>query len=116
MNMGVIFRGIWGYWGMKLSIISKNIKQNTLSFSLKRLIFGIVLVAAIVFVFSTYVITKQEQKDYATRDSENVLKTLSSNISSDIQKYTSLSRLIMIDDRVLTFLRAAIVFAIMTFF
>ena len=106
MNMGVIFRGIWGYWGMKLSIISKNIKQNTLSFSLKRLIFGTVLVAAIVFAFSTYVITKQEQKDYATRDSENVLKTLSSNISSDIQKYTSLSRLIMIDDRVLTFLRA----------
>lgn len=91
---------------MKLNLNRKNNRQNTLSFSLKRLIFGIVLVAAIVFVFSTYIITRQEQKDYAIRDSENVLKTLSSNISSDVQKYTSLSRLIMIDSRVLTFLRS----------
>ncbi|MBO6242938.1 MAG: histidine kinase [Butyrivibrio sp.] len=91
---------------MKYWLINKNNKQNTLSFSLKRLILGIVLVATVVFALSTYIITKQEQRDYAIRDSENVLKTLSSNISSDIQKYTSLSRLIMIDDRVLTFLRA----------
>ncbi len=84
----------------------KSSKLNTLSSSLKKLILGMVLVATVVFALSTYVITRQEQKDYAIRDSENVLKTLSSNISSDIQKYTSLSRLIMIDNRVLTFLRA----------
>lgn len=78
----------------------------SLSTSLKYVILGIVLVVAAAFTISTYFVTQRERRDYNIRESENVLKTLSSNISSDIEKYTSLSRLIMIESRVRKFLRA----------
>lgn len=78
----------------------------SLSTSLKYVILRIVLVVAAAFTISTYFVTQRERRDYNIRESENVLKTLSSNISSDIEKYTSLSRLIMIESRVRKFLRA----------
>ncbi len=81
-------------------------KRVSLSSGLKKLIFGIVCVVTVSFLLSTYIITAKEQRDYEVRDSENVLKTLSSNISSDIDKYKSLSRLIMTEQRLLTFLRS----------
>jgi two-component system sensor histidine kinase YesM len=71
------------------------------------MILGIVLSTVAAFMLATYVITKREQIDYGMRDSENVLRTLSSNISSEMEKYMSLSRLIMTEDRLVTFLRAS---------
>ena len=82
-------------------------KMNTsLSNKLKSLILGIVLVVTIAFLVSIYLITAKEKKDYGIRESEKVLRTLSSNISSDIARYCELSRLIMTEDRVISFLRA----------
>ncbi len=81
-------------------------KKVSLSSSLKKLIFGIVCVVTVAFMLSTYIITAKEQINHAEKDSENVIKTLSSNISSDVDKYKSLSRLIMTEDRLLTFLRS----------
>ncbi|SDA47116.1 two-component system, sensor histidine kinase YesM [Butyrivibrio sp. INlla18] len=82
-------------------------EKKTLSSSLKKMILGIVLSTVAAFMLATYVITKREQIDYGMRDSENVLRTLSSNISSEMEKYMSLSRLIMTEDRLVTFLRAS---------
>lgn len=82
-------------------------EKKTLSASLKKMILGIVLSTVAAFMLATYVITKREQIDYGMRDSENVLRTLSSNISSEMEKYMSLSRLIMTEDRLVTFLRAS---------
>ena len=82
-------------------------EKKTLSSSLKKMILGIILSTVAAFMLATYVITKREQIDYGMRDSENVLRTLSSNISSEMEKYMSLSRLIMTEDRLVTFLRAS---------
>ena len=89
-------------WG----IFKKNRGEVSLSLSLKKLIFEVVLVAIASFLVSTTIITERERRDYSKRDSDNVLKTLSSNIASDVEKYTSISRLIMIESRVTDFLRA----------
>ncbi len=89
-----------------MGVMRQDRTDVSLSSSLRRLILGIVLVVIISFTVATYIITERERIDYSMRDSENVLKTLSNNIRSDMDKYTSLSRLIMIDSRVLTFLRS----------
>ncbi|WP_026527921.1 cache domain-containing sensor histidine kinase [Butyrivibrio sp. VCD2006] len=89
-------------WGF----LKKNRGEVSLSLSLKKLIFEVVLVAIASFLISTTIITERERRDYGIRDSDNVLKTLSSNIVSDMEKYTSMSRLIMIESRVIDFLRA----------
>lgn len=80
--------------------------EDSLSASLKRVIFGIVLVAAIAFIVSTYIIVRRESVEYTRRESDNLLKTLSNNIYSEINNYTELSRLIMTEDRLVRFLRA----------
>ncbi|WP_026510106.1 cache domain-containing sensor histidine kinase [Butyrivibrio sp. LC3010] len=88
-----------------LSRINKD--KESLSLSLKKLIYGIVFLVIASFVISMYIVTERERRDYGIRDTDNVLKTLSSNVSSDIEKYKSLSRLIMIESRVVDFLRAS---------
>ncbi len=78
----------------------------SLSSSLKKGILGLIFVVTISFLISTYFIVDKEQKNYAYRESESVIKTLSSNIFSDIRKYKELSRIIMTEDRLVRFLRA----------
>ena len=85
---------------------SQEKKNTSLSNKLKKLILGIVLVVTVVFLVSINLITESEKKNYGRRESEKVLRTLSSNISSDIARYCELSRLIMTEDRVVSFLRA----------
>ncbi len=87
-------------------ILHKDKSEASLSTSLKQLIFGLVLFTFVSFLVATYIIIERERRDYSVRNADNVLKTLSSNISSDIDKYKSISRLIMIEQRVVTFLRA----------
>ncbi len=94
---------------MNLSIFkmtSGDKKRVSLSSGLKKLIFGIVCVVTVSFLISTYIITDKERREYGIRESENVLKTLSNNINSDMEKYISLSRLIMTEDRLVKFLRS----------
>jgi two-component system sensor histidine kinase YesM len=67
---------------------------------------GTMLVVTASFLLSTYVVTINERKDFSKRESESVIATLSNNIVSEIDKYKSLSRLIMTDDSILTFLRS----------
>ena len=89
-------------WG---TLFDKNSKAS-LSVSLRRVILGILLVVILSFVVSVYIITERERRDFNARESENIIKTLSNNIVSDIDKYKSISRLIMMDEQVLTFMRS----------
>ena len=80
--------------------------EDSLSASLKRVIFGIALAAAASFLVALYVVVQKERIEYTKRESSNVLKTLSNNIYSEIKNYTEISRIIMTDDRLVEFLRA----------
>ena len=81
-------------------------KGSSLSTRLRRAVLGMVIVVIIVFLISVYLIVDRERREYEVRESENVLMALSSSIYSDINNYMELSRLIMMDERLVTFLRS----------
>jgi len=84
----------------------KDKRKRSLSSALTRTLLLIVLVILISFLVSVYLVTKSERQKTARQESENVLRTLSSNIESNIRSYAELSRLIMTDDKLVSFLRA----------
>ncbi len=86
--------------------IFNNKKTNSLSSRLQNLILGITLIVTISFFIAAYIITQQERKSYSVRESENILKTLSNNIVTDIASYKELSRLVMTQKSLVEFLRA----------
>jgi hypothetical protein len=82
----------------------KNIK-NSLSFKLSMVfvgIAGVLILSSMIFIF---VIVNRERKEYAEREAENVLVTLSTSIRSDIDYYRNVSRLIEYDSRVKEYLK-----------
>jgi two-component system sensor histidine kinase YesM len=85
---------------------TSNKKTISLSLKLQRLILAIVFVVIVAFLISVYMITSKERREYERSESESVLKNLSSNIATDIDSYRELSRLIMTEDRLVSFLRA----------
>ena len=92
---------------MKKNQVGDKNKKNTLSSSFRSTILGIVIIVLVSFLISTYVITEKERKAYAIRESESVLKALSNNIRSDIKNYMDISRLIITEKRLVTFLKAS---------
>ncbi|MCR5508687.1 MAG: histidine kinase [Lachnospiraceae bacterium] len=83
-----------------------NTRFRSLSGSLKRVFAGTFFVVIISFLVSMYLISERERRDYAMRDAGSALMTLSASISSSISNYTEISRLIMTEDRLTTFLKA----------
>ena len=81
-------------------------KKSTLSSSFRRTVIGIVFIISVSFLISTYIITQRERKNHVIRESENVLRTLSNSIYSDVKNYMDISRLIMTERRLVTFLKA----------
>ncbi len=81
-------------------------KNNTLSTRINRVVLTILILIIISFLVSVYIITERERKDYEIREAENTIKTLSSSINSELESYMELSRLIMMEDRLVKFLRA----------
>ena len=86
----------------------RSIKKSgrSLSASLKWILAGIVIAIVISFIISIAVINNNERRSYARQSSENVLRTLSYRIASEIENYKELSRIIMTDDRLVEFLRS----------
>lgn len=80
--------------------------MTSLSASLKRVILGIILIVLVSFLIAMYFVTDKERLAYTKRNADSILRTLSSRIASDIDNYKQLSRIIMTDDRLVTFLRA----------
>ena len=101
----LIYEG-WQMNFVKSYLDKRKQNQTSLFTRLKRLVWVIEIVIIISFLVSVYLITEKERREYEIRESENVIKTLSSNIYSDLQSYMELSRLIMMEDRLITFLRA----------
>lgn len=81
-------------------------ESRSLSARLRIVLLGIILMVIISFIISIYWISRKERKDYEVRQSENLLNGLSNSIQSNMKGYLELSRLIMVDDRLVAFLRA----------
>ncbi len=81
-------------------------RKKTLSVRLRRVILGMIVIVLISFVISVYMITDRERRSYVISESDKVLSSLSNNIYSSFRSYMELSRLIMMDGRLVTFLRA----------
>ena len=80
--------------------------SRSLSARLRVVLLGIILMVILSFILSIYLISREERKDYEIRQSENLLNGLSNSIQSNMKGYLELSRRIMVDDRLVTFLRA----------
>ena len=90
----------------RIDQVGDKVKKTTLSSSFRSTMIGIVMIVFVSFLISTYIITEKERKAYVIRESESVLKALSNNISSDLKNYMDVSRLVITDRRLVTFLKA----------
>ena len=95
---------------MNITNINERVKnsniKNSLSFKLSMVfigIAGILIITSMIFIF---IIVSRERKEYAEREAENVLISLSTSIRSDIDNYRNVSRLIAYESRVKDFLKA----------
>ncbi|MBR5177452.1 MAG: histidine kinase [Lachnospiraceae bacterium] len=86
--------------------VQNSIKRNALSRKLSGVIIIVALILIIVSLVFVFFIITMERKQYAERESENVLSSLSTSIGSDIDKYNNISRLIMIEPQVKNYLKA----------
>ena len=80
--------------------------RNALSVKLSRVFICVTLIMIVVSLIFIFFIITMERTQYAKREAENVLNSLSANIGSDIKSYKNISRLIMTEGRVKTFLKA----------
>ena len=71
------------------------------------MLFIVVAVMTIAFLVSTFLIIRKEEQDSAVREAEIRLLGLSGSINSSFESYLELSRLIIMDEDVLSFLRAS---------
>ena len=81
-------------------------RLTSLSSRINRIVLTILILIIISFLVSVYLITEKEREEYEIREADNTIKTLSNNIYSDLEGYMELSRLIMMEDRLVKFLRA----------
>lgn len=80
--------------------------KNSLSFRLRRFLLFILLTLLLTTCISLYVIVKKERRNYIVRESEGVLNGISNSLYSEIERYKELSRLVMVEDKLVSFLRA----------
>lgn len=78
----------------------KSLKQKTLFFYI--ILFGFF---SIVFVASFSIVLRRTNIDYRTRASETAVNNVVSTANSTVQNYNYISRLIMVNDRVVSFLK-----------
>ncbi|MCR5001870.1 MAG: sensor histidine kinase [Lachnospiraceae bacterium] len=90
----------------KRIFFDKNKTGRSLSRTLKLVFLGIIFAVIISFGISVYLITENERRNHAVREAETELASLSDSIKSNINNYSEISRLIMTDHRLTTFLRA----------
>jgi len=71
------------------------------------MLFIVVAVMTVAFIVSTFLIIRKEEQDSAVREAEIRLLGLSGRVSSSFESYLELSRLIIMDDDVMRFLRTS---------
>lgn len=82
------------------------IKRNTLATEMGLVLVAVLFVFGVTFLISTMAVTREGRMNSEIRESETVINSLAGNIRGSIDNYKDLSRLIMLNDRVTTFLRA----------
>ena len=66
-------------------------QSKSLSTRINRIVLVILFMIFASFLFSVYLITEGESKQYEIRESENTIRTLSNNIYSKLEGYMELS-------------------------
>ncbi len=72
---------------------------------IRLIIICMVIALLIAFVFLIIYIMKMERRETIIRESSGILSGLSDGIRSDIERYKEISRLIMVDDELVEYLR-----------
>ena len=81
-------------------------RRGSLTGRLHLMLISVVVVMTIAFLVSTFLVIRKEEMDSAVRQSELQLTGLNGSISSSIESYVELSRLMMMDPSLATYLRA----------
>ena len=81
-------------------------KSWSLSGKLRMMVIYIIFVILLAFFISVYFFSRKERMDSAERESENLIGSISNGIHSDMEGYKELSRLIMVEEHVVAYLRA----------
>lgn len=72
---------------------------------IRLIIICMVIVLLIAFLFSIFYIMRKERRETMIRESTGILSGLSDGICSDIERYKEISRLIMVDEELVEYLR-----------
>ncbi len=86
--------------------VKKPRKKRSLAVKTRLFFIFTVLLLAGMILLSGFFVIRMERQEYVLNESKEILSVLSDNIYTNIQRYTELSRLIMTDSRVVSFLRA----------
>ena len=82
-------------------------RRGSLSRRLRFMLFIVVAVMTVAFIVSTFLIIRKEEQDSAVREAEIRLLGVSGRVSTSLESYLELSRLIIMDDDVMRFLRTS---------
>ena len=82
------------------------LSESTLAVKVWYVIGGAFLLFTVVFAISALVMRERSIKDYEIRESETILNAMSGGITANIDSYKDISRLVMLNDQVVAFLRA----------
>ena len=80
--------------------------RNSLARKVRLIMLCMVLLLSVCFIFSIMYIVRRERRETVMRGSANMLDSLSDSINSDIERYKEISRLIMLDSKLVDYLRA----------
>ncbi|MBR6478007.1 MAG: histidine kinase, partial [Lachnospiraceae bacterium] len=81
-------------------------RRGSLSLKLQKVLAGIVFVLILSSLISLLVVTRRERMDYTVREAEGVLNGMTNSLQAEVERYKELSRLVLMDDALATFLRA----------
>ncbi|MBP5304905.1 MAG: histidine kinase [Lachnospiraceae bacterium] len=81
-------------------------KSNSLAKKLRIVFICMIVLFVATFVCSIFYIIRRERQENAMRESSNTLRGLSDGICSDVTRYKELSRLIMVDEGLVKYLKA----------
>lgn len=84
----------------------KVIQNQTLKKRTQYMLSASIIVFAIAVAFSIHLLNVRSRRDRDIRESENIINSITGSITANIDTYKDLSRLIMINDQVIQFLRA----------
>lgn len=80
-------------------------KIGKLSYGLRLVIVGVLIMFGLAFLMTAFSVFSRSKRDYEIRESETLLTGVAGSITATIDSYKALTRLILMDDDVLLYLR-----------